>query len=99
MCWRTYLKWMDQSGFEVEEAHASNIVDMFGNIDLLATNVGFDELVSTTITEPNKLLDLTSTYPHNNPNHTRGDHGLFMTIDGLLLLRTDASQWRQIGWQ
>ena len=72
---------MDQSGFEVEEAHASNIVDMFGNIDLLATNVGFDELVSATITEPNKLLDLTSTYPHDNPNHARGGHGLFMTID------------------
>ena len=72
---------MDQSGFKVETAQTSNIVDIFGNIDLLGKDVGFDELISATTTEPNKLLDLTNTYPYDNPNHARGGHGLFMTID------------------
>ena len=72
---------MDQSGFEVEKAQISDIADIFGNIDLLGKDVGFDELISATTTEPNKLLDLTNTYPYDNPNHARGGHGLFMTID------------------
>ena len=72
---------MDQSGFEVEIAQISDIADIFGNIDLLGKDVGFDELISATTTEPNKLLDLTNTYPYDNPNHARGGHGLFMTID------------------
>ena len=71
---------MDQSGFEVEKAQISDIADIFGNIDLLGKDVGFDELISATTTEPNKLLDLTNTYPYDNPNHARGGHGLFMTI-------------------
>ena len=72
---------MDQSGFEVEKAQISDIADIFGNIDLLGKDVGFDELISATTTEPNKFLDLTNTYPYDNPNHARGGHGLFMTID------------------
>ena len=72
---------MDQSGFEVEKAQISDIADIFGNIDLLGKDVGFDELISATTTEPNKLLDLTNTYPYDNPNYARGGHGLFMTID------------------